>query len=54
MEDAETLIDSNGDTIATYRMSKSGSRRFNFNLKKEKKDACQPEGKIGVGEAVHT
>ena len=52
MEDAETLIDSNGDTIATYRMSKSGSRRFNFNLKKEKKNASQPERKTGVGEAV--
>jgi len=57
MEDAETLIDSNGDTLATYKMNKSGSRRFNFNVKKEKKngsnDASQSSGKVGVGEAVH-
>ena len=57
MEDGETLIDSNGDTIVTYKMNKSGSRRFNFNVKKEKKNgsnnASQPSGKAGVGEAVH-
>mgnify|MGYP005644904277 FL=1 len=33
MQGSETLINANGDTIATYRMSKSGSRRFNFNIK---------------------
>ena len=52
MEDAETLIDSNGDTLATYKSGKSGNRRFNFNIKKEKKNADQPSGKVGVGEAV--
>jgi len=52
MEDAETLVDSNGDTIVTYKMNKSGSRRFNFNIKKEKKNADQSSGKVGVGEAV--
>ena len=52
MEDAETLIDSNGETIVTYKMNKSGSRRFNFNIKKEKKNADQSSGKVGVGEAV--
>jgi predicted phage-related endonuclease len=52
MEDGETLIDSNGDTLATYKLGKSGSRRFNFNIKKEKKNADQPSGKVGVGEAV--
>tara|TARA_R100000656_G_scaffold114013_1_gene86347 strand:- start:410 stop:1318 length:909 start_codon:yes stop_codon:yes gene_type:complete len=52
MEDAETLIDSKGDTIVTYKMNKSGSRRFNFNTKKEKKNADQSRGKVGVGEAV--
>lgn len=53
MEAAETLIDSNGDTLVTYKQSKSGSRRFNFNLKKEKKNASKPEGKVGVGQVVH-
>jgi len=53
MKGSETLINANGDTIATYRMSKSGSRRFNFNIKKEKKNADQSERKTGVGEVVH-
>jgi len=38
-------------------MSKSGSRRFNFNIKKEKKNgnhnADQSSRQAGVGEAVH-
>jgi predicted phage-related endonuclease len=58
MQGSETLINANGDTIATYRMSKSGSRRFNFNIKKEKKNgnhnADQSSRQAGVGEAVHT
>ena len=57
MQESETLINADGDTIATYRMSKSGSRRFNFNIKKEKKNgnhnADQSSRQAGVGEAVH-
>tara|TARA_R110000824_G_scaffold1439_1_gene7208 strand:+ start:1839 stop:2744 length:906 start_codon:yes stop_codon:yes gene_type:complete len=53
MEDSEILIDGDGDTLVTYKQNKSGSRRFNFNIKKEKKNASKPEGKIGVGEVVH-
>tara|TARA_R110002096_G_scaffold157437_1_gene322313 strand:- start:416 stop:1357 length:942 start_codon:yes stop_codon:yes gene_type:complete len=58
MEGSEILIDGNGDTIATYKANKSGSRRFNFNIKKEKKngsnDTSKSNGKAGVGEAVQT
>ena len=57
MEDSEILIDGDGETIATYKVSKSGSRRFNFNIKKEKKNASnessQPSGKTGVGQTIH-
>ena len=53
MENGETLLGPDGDILCTYKLNKSGNSRFNFNIKKEKKNACQSEGKTTVGEAVH-
>ena len=53
MENGETLLGPDGDILCTYKLNKSGNRRFNFNIKKEKKNACQPQGETTVGEAVH-
>ena len=52
MENGETLLGPDGEILCTYKLNKSGNRRFNFNIK-EKKNACQSKRENTVGETVY-